>query len=99
MSEQVRLNYSEIADSRYVAKPVNDLLFSWVEACFVENLVSTDKDEGFSKHWGTKKSYHNNHQQRNFDQLCVLGEHTELFCCSTALWMFLFCKQMLFDFF
>ena len=45
----VGMNYPEIPDSRFVAQPVNDLLFPWEEAGSAENLITIDKDERFSE--------------------------------------------------
>ena len=37
VSEHVGMNYPEISDSRFVAQPVDDLLFLWEEAGSAEN--------------------------------------------------------------
>ena len=49
VSEHVGMNYPEIPDSRYVAKPVDDFLFLWEEEGSVENPITIDEDEGFSE--------------------------------------------------
>ena len=71
VSEHVGMNYSEIPDSRYVAQPFDDFLFSWEEEGSVDNPITMDEDEGFSETM-TPPAHQNNHQQWNLVQLCVL---------------------------
>ena len=47
--DHVGMNYPEIPDSRFVAQPVDDFLFPWEEEGSVENPITIDEDEGFSK--------------------------------------------------
>ena len=49
VSDHVGMNYPEIPDSRFVAQPVDDLLFPWEEAGSGENPIIIDEDEGFSE--------------------------------------------------
>ena len=49
VSDHVGMNYPEIPDSRFVAQPVDDFLFPWKETGSVENPITIDEDEGFSK--------------------------------------------------
>ena len=67
VSEHVRMKYPEIPDTRYLAQPVNDFLFSWEE---VGSAITIDEDEGFSE---TKTpptpQLHSNHY--NLVQLCI----------------------------
>ena len=48
ISDHVGINYAEFPDSRFVAQPVEDLLFPWKEAGLVENPITIDEDECFS---------------------------------------------------
>ena len=72
VSDHVGMNYPEIQDSRIVAQPVDDLLFPWEEKGSVENPITINEDEGFSETMTLKTLLHNNHQQWNLVQLCVL---------------------------
>ena len=56
VSEHVGMNYPEIADSRYVAQPVDDFLFPWEEEGSVENPITKDEDEGFSETMTTQNT-------------------------------------------
>ena len=49
VSDHVGMIYSDIPDSRFVAQPVDDLLFPWEEAGSAENPITIDEDEGFSE--------------------------------------------------
>ena len=49
VAEHVGMNYPDTPDSRYVAQPVNDFLFSWEEAGSAENPIIIDQDERFSE--------------------------------------------------
>ena len=49
VSEHVGTNYLKNPDSRYVAQPVDDFLFPWEEEGSVENPITIEEDEGFSK--------------------------------------------------
>ena len=49
VSDHVEMNYPEIPDSRFVAQPVDDILFPWEEEGSVENPITIDEDEGFSE--------------------------------------------------
>ena len=48
VAEHVGMNYPEIPDSRYVAQPFDDFLFSWEEGS-VDNPITIEEDEGFSE--------------------------------------------------
>ena len=54
--EQMGMNYPEILDSSYVAQPVNDFPFPWVEE------MGSDEDEGFSETM-LQNTHRNNHQR------------------------------------
>ena len=49
VSEHAGMNYPEIPDSRFAAKPVDDFLFPWEEAGSAENPITIDEDDGFSE--------------------------------------------------
>ena len=49
LSEHLEMNYPEIPDPIYMDQPVKVFITRWDVAGFVENLVSIDKDEDFSK--------------------------------------------------
>ena len=49
VSDRVGMSYPEIPDSRFVAQPIDDFLFSWEEEGSVENPITIDEDEGFSE--------------------------------------------------
>ena len=72
VSDHVGINYPEIPDSRFVAQPVDDFLFPLEEAGSAENPITIEEDEGFSETMTLKTLLHNNHQQWNLVQLCVL---------------------------
>ena len=73
VSDHVGMNYPEIPDSRFVSQPVYDFLFPWEEAGSAENPITIDEDEGFSETMTPPRlQLHNNHQQWNLFQLCVL---------------------------
>ena len=44
VSDHVGMNYPENPDSKFVAQPVEDFLFSWEEAGLAENPITIDKD-------------------------------------------------------
>ena len=46
--EHVGMNYPKIPDSRYVAQPFDDFIFSWEEGT-VDNPITIEEDEGFSE--------------------------------------------------
>ena len=48
VAEHVGMNYPEIPDSRYVAQPFDDFLFTWEEGS-VDNPITIEEDEGFSE--------------------------------------------------
>ena len=48
-TENVGMNYHEVADSRWVAQPEVVFLFPWEEAGSAENPVLKYEDEGFSE--------------------------------------------------
>ena len=43
------MNYLEILDSRFVAHPVDEILFPWEEARSAQKTITIDEDEGFSE--------------------------------------------------
>ena len=45
VAEHVGMNYPEFPDSRYVAQPVDDFLFSWEERS-VDNPIDIEEDDG-----------------------------------------------------
>ena len=47
VAEHVGMNCPETPDSRYVAQPFDDFLFSWEEGS-VDNPITIEEDEGFS---------------------------------------------------
>ena len=47
-TEHVGMSYPEIADSRFLAQPVDDFLVPWAEGS-VDNPISIEEDEGFSE--------------------------------------------------
>ena len=49
IAEQIGMNYPEVPDSRYVAQSVIDFFFAWEEEGSVENLITTEEDEGLSE--------------------------------------------------
>ena len=49
VSEHVGMNFPEVPDSRFVAQPVDDLLFPWEEMVSAVNPITIDGDKGFSE--------------------------------------------------
>ena len=49
IAKQVGMDNLEVPDSRYVAQHVNEFLFSREEEESVENPITIEEDEGFSK--------------------------------------------------
>ena len=49
VSDRVGMNYPEIPDSRFIAQPVDDLLFPWEKAGSAESPIAIDEDDGFSE--------------------------------------------------
>ena len=45
----VGMNKPDTPDTRYVAQPADDLLFSWEEAGSAKNPITKDEEEGFSE--------------------------------------------------
>ena len=43
------MNYLKTLDYRYVAQPVDDLLFPWEETGLLENLNTINEDENFQE--------------------------------------------------
>ena len=48
IAEQVVMDYPEVSDSRYVARPVKDFLFLWEEKGSEKNAITIEKVEAFS---------------------------------------------------
>ena len=48
VAEHMGMNYPETPDSRYVAQPFDDFLFSWEEGS-VDNPITIEEYEGFSE--------------------------------------------------
>ena len=50
VAEHVGMNYPDTSDSRYVAQPVDNFLFSWKDEMeSAENPITKDEDESFSE--------------------------------------------------
>ena len=49
VTEHEGMNYPEIPDSKFVARPVDDFLFPWEEMGSAENSIIIDEDAGFSE--------------------------------------------------
>ena len=96
VSDHVGMNYPEIPDTRFVAKPVDDFLFPWEEAGSAENPIIIDEDEGFSEPMTPQNTPPQQPPAMQLRPALCSIENPRTFLLLDSSLIKCFCKQLLF---